>query len=97
MYGLALLHAAARCERVIVRGAGVTCFVRRPAENSVAFYDRLRSGKSDERWSDGLAPEGPPVLAMLYRGDIDLPVNSSIYSLFCERTRPTLAAGDLLS
>ena len=97
MYDLALLHAAARCERVIVRGAVVKCFVRRLTEDCGAFYNRLKCGESDESWSDCLVPDGGPVLAMLYRGDIDLPADSSNYSLFCERAKPTMAASDLLS
>ena len=37
MYDLALLHAAARCDRVIVRGAGVKCFARRPPKTIHVF------------------------------------------------------------
>jgi hypothetical protein len=38
-----------------------------------------------------------PILAMLYRGDIDLPEGSTAYALFRERITPSLAASDLLS
>ena len=36
-------------------------------------------------------------MAMLYRGDIDLPKGSSAYALFRDRVIPSLEASDLLS
>jgi len=41
-------------------------------------------------------PDGP-AMAVLFRGDLDLPAGSVIYALFRERVVPSLAASDLLS
>ncbi len=96
MFDLGLLHAAARCQHVFVRGQTVAEFVRRPAEDVTAFHARLVQGESDEPRSIG--PRGAaPVLALLYRGDVDLPEGSSASALFRERVKPSLAASDLLS
>ena len=46
---------------------------------------------------DGFSNDGAPILAMLYKGDVDLPSGSASYALFRERVTPTLAAADLLS
>jgi hypothetical protein len=97
MFDLGLLHVAARCERVLVRGAQVGKFVRRPGEAVAAFHARLVRGEADETFSAHPASDGPPTLAVLYRGDLDLPVDSRAYALFRERISPSLAASDLLS
>ncbi len=96
MFDLALLHAAARCDRVLVRGDRVAEFVRRPGEEAGAFHARLVRGEADEPRSRPLRADGPPVLALLFRGDVDLPHGSAAYSLVRERVTPTLAASDLL-
>jgi hypothetical protein len=96
MFDLALLHAAARCARVIVRGRTVAQFVRGPDEDASAFHARLVQGQPDAT-SPSPPLDGPPVLALLFRGDVDLPPGSSAYALFHERVTPTLAASDLLS
>ena len=95
MFELGMLHAAARCDRVLVRGAGVAEFVRRPGEDVPAFHARLLRGEADEPRSR-LRADGPPVMALLFRGDLDLPEGSSAYALIRERVTPSLAASDLL-
>ncbi len=96
MYDLGLLHLAARCRHVVLRGAdGVRQLVRRPEEDTAAFHDRLRRGASDRE--DGSFEPGPaPVLALLYRGDLELPSAGLVYALFREQLTPDLAASDLL-
>jgi hypothetical protein len=97
MFHLGLLHAAARCKCVFVRGKTVSQFVRRPDENVEAFHLRLVRGDADEPRSQPPRVDGSPVIAMLYRGDVDLPDGSSANALFRERVTPSLAASDLLS
>lgn len=97
MFDLALLHGAARCRRVIVRGIETKCFVHRDDENDVEFHERIVHGKPDELRSGALNLGDSPALAALVQGNIDLPVGSSAYALFRERVIPTLAASDLLS
>src|SRR6185503_12105791 len=98
MFELGLLHAAARCKRVFVRGQqNVAEFVRRAGEDARAFHARLLHGEADEPRSRAPRVDGPPLMAMLYRGDIDLPEGSSAYALFRERVTPSLSASDLLS
>lgn len=97
VFELGLLHAAARCQRVFLRGSTVQEFQRRTDESSLAFHQRLLRGEADEPRSRGPRPDGAPVLALLYRGDLDLPEASSVYALFREHVVPTLAASDLLS
>ncbi len=96
MFDLGLLHLAARCRRVVLRGGkGTRQLTRRPDEDAVAFHRRLRGGEpgvEDEGFDLGQSP----VLALLYRGDLELPANSRVYALFREQLTPDLAAGDLL-
>jgi len=93
MFDLALLHAAARCERVIVRDGELRQYERHLGEQDYEFHARMLAG----------APTHPaelpddPVLALLFRGDLDLPDDSASYALFRERMTPTLQASDLLS
>jgi hypothetical protein len=37
------------------------------------------------------------MLAVLYRGDVDLPKGSAAYALFRDRVVPSVSASDLLS
>jgi hypothetical protein len=103
MLNLALYHAAARAQRVFLRAAGagpsdpVKLFVRRPGENPLSFHQRLVRGEPDEPRSRPPRADGPPLLALLHRGDLDLPEGSTAYALFRERLTPSLAASDLLS
>jgi hypothetical protein len=100
MFDLALLHAAARCERVLVRGGGaggtLAEFVRAVGEAPGAFHARLVRGASDEPRSRWPGEGAPPTLAVLYRGDVDLPPGSAAYALFRERIAPSLGAADLV-
>ena len=98
MYDLALLHAAARCERVIVRGAAsLKSFARGPNETNEAFYERLFRGDDDGVNPSLPDPDADSSLAILFRGNVELAKQSGIYALFRERLLPTLAASDLLS
>ncbi len=95
MFDLGLLHLAARCQRVVLRDGGrFRQLIRRSDEDAEAFHDRLRLGESDHdgRFDPGL----DPALALLYRGDLELPPNSRVYALFREQLTPDLAASDLL-
>ena len=80
-----------------MRGTTTAEFARRPGEDAAAFHGRLVRGEADELQSQAPRPDGPLVMAMLYRGDIELPEGSAAYSLFRERVTPSLAASDLLS
>jgi hypothetical protein len=98
MYDLALLHAAARCDRVFVRRAtGFSQYVRQPRESSVDFHRRLVGERADEPRSGPPRAEGPPQFAALFQGDLALPVGSEVFSLTREQVTPTLAASDLIS
>ena len=96
MFELALLHAAARCREIVLRGDAVRVWTRSPGETPASFLARVRSG---EGALSGLppGPAGPPTLAALFRGDLDLPAGSACYALFRERVVAPLAASDLLS
>jgi hypothetical protein len=97
MFDLSLLHAAARSQRVVLRGRQLTQFVRRPGEGIREFHRRLVSVEADGLVAESVPKDGPPMLAMLYQGDIDLPSGSTSYALFRERATPNLTASDLLS
>lgn len=111
MFDLGLYHAAARARRVFLRPAGamseggsgvpgsdaVRLFVRREGESAPAFHQRLVRGEADEPRARPPRPDGPPILALLHRGNIDLPAGSVAYALFRERVIPSLSASDLLS
>jgi hypothetical protein len=100
MFELGLFHLAARCKRVVVRGGASSPFseyVRRPGEDAVAFHRRLVCGEADEPRAQPPRADAAPVLALLHRGDVDLPRGSRVYALFRERVTPSIAASDLLS
>jgi hypothetical protein len=46
-YALALLHAAARGQRVFLRDGDARLFVRRPGEDATSFLERLRGDAPD--------------------------------------------------
>jgi hypothetical protein len=97
IYEVALLHAAARCEQVYVRGDDrLLHFSRGRVEDRLAFYRRLVIGQADEKCL-ALPALASPTLAVLYQGDIDLPSGSACYALFRERQPSVMAASDLLS
>ena len=97
MFELGLLHAAARCRRVYVRGATLRGFTRHPDEAADAFLGRLLADAADEPDARPPVADGDPLLALLRDGDIALPEGSPVYVLFRKRLIPTLAASDLLS
>jgi hypothetical protein len=99
MLDLALLHAAARCQRVFLRdtGGGASLFVRRSGEEPESFHARLVRGEPDEPRARLVRSDGAPALAVLAHGDLELPAGSAVYALFREQVTPTLAASDLLS
>lgn len=97
MRRLALLHAAARCRRVLLRADElVSTYERRDGETPQEFLHRLQA-------DDGPVDDKPlelgdaPVLAILHRGDVALPNDSSAYALFREQVIPTMDAADLIS
>lgn len=95
MLDLALLHAAARCDRVFIRGPAQTrLFQRNVGEAPLEFLRRLRARDGERK---GSAMGSDPVFAALYRGDVTLPDGSAVYALFREQQTRTLAAGDLIS
>jgi hypothetical protein len=96
MYELAILHAAARCESVIIRGSELKTYQRNPGEKTMAFYERLLSGQANGQGSN-LTLDSEPALAILFRGDIEVPEGSAIYAIFRDQLVPTIAASDLLS
>jgi len=61
-----------------------------------AFHARLVRGEPDEQGAPVLS-ESAPVLAVLFKGDVDLPKGSASYALFREHVTPSLAASDLLA
>ena len=95
MFDLGLLHAAARCRRVLVRDGSINEFVRQADEPIEEFHVRILPGKGERVKT--LPQDGRPMLALLYRGDLGLPEGSDIYSLFRDQLPSTLAASDLFS
>jgi len=92
MFDLALLHAAARCERAFLRGQTIRQLARRPGDDAEAFHARLVRGAPDEPRAQPPRTDGPPLLAVLHRGGLDLPKGSLPYALFRARVIPSLAA-----
>ncbi|HYQ04475.1 MAG TPA: MXAN_6230/SCO0854 family RING domain-containing protein [Polyangiaceae bacterium] len=97
MFELGLLHAAARSARVVLRGETLSEFEREPGESIAAFYRRLRTRADGNLVQQALGNTSQPALALLFRGDLDLPNGSAVYALFRDRVVPTLSASDLLS
>lgn len=102
MLDLGLYHAAARAKSVYLRPneggdeGPWALFVRREGESAVDLYDRLKRREADE--PRALPPKASsPVLAVLHRGDVELPEGSTAYALFREDLTRTIAASDLLS
>lgn len=98
MFDVALLHSAARCQRVFIRGTTTDCFIRKPEESAHQFHARLLRDEPDQRdVSPPAANSTARTLAMLYRGDLDLPEGTNAYALFRGRVTPTLQASDFMS
>ncbi|HNS95798.1 MAG TPA: hypothetical protein PKL73_02530 [Polyangiaceae bacterium] len=96
LFDLGLLHAAARCRRVTLRGRNIVEFLRKPEESVNDFHARLVRGEGGVCRS-APADEQEPMFALLYRGDVELPEGSDVYALFREQLTPNLQASDLLS
>lgn len=96
MFDLALLHAAARAERVVVRGDKNIAVERLTGESSDQFLQRLRSGDGVEVATIALSPD-KPIMAALLHGDMVLPQDSSAYILKRGATLGTMSASDFLS
>jgi len=97
LFSLGLLHAAARCERVTLRGPTTRQFVRKSGESPVEFHARLLGQVADEERFADFTADASPALALLYKGDIELPKGSAVYVLFREQVTPTLSASDFLT
>lgn len=97
IYQIGLMHAASRCDQVFLRGNQATRFVRQVGETREAFHRRLVEGQADELCAGLPSSQGEPWLALLHRGDLELPEGSQVYALFRDRLSPTIAASDLLS
>lgn len=98
MFDLALLHAAARAERVIIRdpSGSATMLARRPDEPAAGFLARLRHRDRDRSWP-ALPPLTSPALAVVLRGDLALPAGATAYALIRDQITSPIAAGDLLT
>ena len=97
IFELALLHAAARCRTVWLRGSEVCRFSRRPDEDAAAFFARLAAGEDADETRPALRLPDAPAFAALYQGDLDLAAGSTCYALFRERQTDIIAASDLLT
>lgn len=97
MLTLARLHAAARCDRVVVRHADhLVGYVRREHESRVEFHARIVRGEPDEPRASAPRESDPPCFAALVQGDLELPAGSSVYALVDLHAKASLAAADLL-
>jgi hypothetical protein len=94
MLDLAQLHAAARAREVYVRGEVTRRYVR-GVDDAPTFLARLRRGEG--AIVDAVPPLEHPTLAMLLRGDLDLPGGSTAWALFREQLTGVVSASDLLS
>ncbi len=97
MYELAALHAAARARRVHVRAPSgeLRTISRRPDEPAAVFLAHILRGPGAAPVSK--PPLDRPVLAALYRGDLELPDGSTCYALFRERAGATISASSLIA
>lgn len=96
MRRLALLHASARCRRVLLRaGEHASVHVRGDDETAQDFLHRLHAAAPPTQELPELGQA--PVLAILHSGDVALPEGSSVYALFRDMLHPNLAAADLIS
>ena len=97
MYDLGLLHAAARGQRVTVRGDGRNTVTTRGAgESAGEFLTRLRSGEG-ESVLPGAVSTTQPLLALLLEGDLVLPPGSRAFVLKPGVTDSAVAASDFIT
>ncbi|WP_035372886.1 MXAN_6230/SCO0854 family RING domain-containing protein [Pseudoduganella violaceinigra] len=96
MYELALLHAAARADRVVIAGDGYAVIERGAEEGSADFLARLRKGGGDRTSTlPGLSDES--AIAAIVDGDINLPEKCSAYVLKPGKSNGNISASDFLS
>ena len=96
MFDLALLHAAARADRVLVRGTRNTVVARVAGESSIQFLQRLRSGEGAGEAALSVRHDRPAMAALL-DGDMALPPDSAAYVLKPGALAGTMSASDFLS
>ncbi|QQE10972.1 hypothetical protein JD969_15930 [Planctomycetota bacterium] len=95
MFDLALLHAAARCERVVIRGDNVCEYVKDDGEVASDFYKRI---KDDAKGGAGVRIESSgQVLGFFYKGNVEVAGDSEVYALFREGLTTVASAPDFLS
>ncbi len=98
MYELALLHAAARGQRVFLRRTtGELRRLERGDDTAEHFLARLRSEAGLPAREADAGASGRTLLAALHAGDVELPGTSVRYCLLPQRTTGTIAASDLLA
>ena len=97
MFELAQYHAAARGARVILRGENTLLFTREAGEGSDAFLRRLRERIGAEPLTEVALRDDESVLAILFRGDLELPRGATCYALFHEQSAASIAASDLIA
>jgi hypothetical protein len=97
MFRLAAYHAAARAQRVLLRGPWATSeLTRRPGEDAHGLLRRIIHAQADTL-HEALPPLDGPVFAALLEGDLSLPEGAEVYALFREAVAAPRAAADLLS
>lgn len=96
MFDLALLHAAARANRVLIRGKENIAIERVVGESNIQFLLRLRAGDGAEAAAFDLRGDRP-VMAALLAGDMVLPQDATAYVLKPGAIGGTMSASDFLS
>lgn len=96
MFDLAVLHAAARAQRVLVRGKANIVIERAAGESSIQFLKRLRAGDGATVGTFAIRHSGQ-VMAALLNGDLSLPPDALAYVLKPGATTGTISASDFLS
>ncbi len=99
MLDLAIEHAAARTDSVIIRRDELLQMTRAPGENIASFRQRLRQAAYEGDGGNNVdaLPPSEATMAVLLRGDIALPDDAAIYALFREQLTPNLGAADLIA
>ncbi len=96
MYELALFHAAARADAVVVRDDQAQRFEREQGESTADFLRRLFWETGTVTEVSDIADE-PDVTAALLRGDVEFALGTERYVVFPEKTAGTVSASDWLS
>lgn len=94
MLELGALHAVARADELWVRGDRTRRFVARQGEAPAERLRRVLAGDAD---GEGELPTlDRPSLAILLRGNLEVPEGSLAWALFRERLTAAVAPSDLL-